>query len=79
MHHARHARAQLQNVAQSGSGGHKGLIFVSKVIAASGLEIMTEPELLKRIRDEWTERLTGREYKPPISMDLKPPLKQLEK
>jgi len=41
--------------------------------------MLTEPELLKWIRDEWTERLTGREYKPPISMDLKPPLKQLEK
>ncbi|UCD44396.1 MAG: amidohydrolase [Candidatus Bathyarchaeota archaeon] len=69
-----------QNVAQSGSGiGHKGLIFASKVIAASGLEILTKPELLKRIRDEWKERLAGREYKPPIPMDLKPPLKQLEK
>jgi aminobenzoyl-glutamate utilization protein B len=69
-----------QNVAQSGSGiGHKGLIFASKVIAASGLEILTKPELLKRIRNEWTERLAGKEYITPIPMDLKPPLKQLEK
>ncbi|MCW3978571.1 MAG: amidohydrolase [Candidatus Bathyarchaeota archaeon] len=68
-----------QNVAQSGSGiGHKGLVFASKVIAASGLDLLTKPELLKRVRDEWEERLAGRVYKPPIPADLKPPLHQLE-
>jgi aminobenzoyl-glutamate utilization protein B len=68
-----------QNVAQSGSSiGHKGLIFASKVIAASGLDLLTKPELLKRVRDEWEERLDGRVYKPPIPADLKPPLHQLE-
>jgi aminobenzoyl-glutamate utilization protein B len=68
-----------QNVAQSGSSiGHKGLIFASKVIAASGLDLLTRPELLKRVRDEWEERLSGRVYKPPIPADLKPPLHQLE-
>ncbi len=69
-----------QNVAQSGSSiGHKGLIFASKVIATSGLDLLNKPELLKSVRDEWTERLGGRVYKPPIPLDLKPPLKQLEK
>jgi aminobenzoyl-glutamate utilization protein B len=69
-----------QFAAQSGmSIGHKGLIFASKVIAASGLELMTNPELLSRVREEWVERLAGRSYKPPIPMDLKPPLNQLKK
>jgi len=69
-----------QFAAQSGmSIGHKGLIFASKVIAASGLELMTDPELLSRVREEWVERLAGRSYKPPIPMDLKPPLNQLKK
>jgi len=69
-----------QFTAQSGmSIGHKGLIFASKVIAASGLELMTDPELLSRVRDEWGERLASRSYKPPIPMDLKPPLNQLKK
>jgi aminobenzoyl-glutamate utilization protein B len=68
-----------QNVAQSGSSiGHKGLIFASKVIAVSGLDLLTRPEQLKRVRDEWEERLAGKVYKPPIPADLKPPLHQLE-
>ena len=69
-----------QFTAQSGmSIGHKGLIFASKVIAASSIDLLTKPDLLKRVREEWKERLTGRVYKPPIPADLKPPLHQLEK
>jgi aminobenzoyl-glutamate utilization protein B len=69
-----------QFAAQSGmSIGHKGLMFASKVIAASGLELMTNPKLLSGVREEWGERLAGRSYKPPIPMDLKPPLNQLKK
>jgi aminobenzoyl-glutamate utilization protein B len=69
-----------QFTAQSGmSIGHKGLIFASKVIAASGLDLLTKPGLLKAVRDEWEERLAGRVYKPPIPADLAPPLDQLKK
>ena len=68
-----------QLTAQSGmSIGHKGLIFASKVIAASGLDLLTKPDLLRAVREEWEERLAGRAYKPPIPADLKPPLHQLE-
>jgi aminobenzoyl-glutamate utilization protein B len=68
-----------QFVAQNGmSIGHKGLIFSSKVHAACALELLTKPKLLKKVRDEWVERLAGREYKPPIPLDLKPPLDQLK-
>jgi aminobenzoyl-glutamate utilization protein B len=69
-----------QFTAQSGmSIGHKSLIFASKVIAASGLDLLTKPSLLKAVRDEWEERLAGRVYKPPIPADLAPPLDQLKK
>jgi aminobenzoyl-glutamate utilization protein B len=69
-----------QITAQSGmSIGHKGLIFASKVIAASGLDLLTKPSLLKAVRDEWEERLAGRVYKTPIPADLAPPLDQLKK
>jgi aminobenzoyl-glutamate utilization protein B len=68
-----------QCVAQNGTSiGHKGLIFSTKVHAAAGLELLTKPTLLKKVRDEWVERLAGREYKPPIPLDLKPPLDQLK-
>ena len=69
-----------QYVAQTGmSIGHKSLIFASKVIATAGLDLLTKPETLKNVRDEWRELLRDRSYVPPIPMDLKPPLKQLEK
>ena len=69
-----------QYVAQNGmSIGHKGLIFSTKVHAATALELLTKPDLLQSVKDEWQERLRGREYKPPIPMDLKPPLDQLKK
>jgi aminobenzoyl-glutamate utilization protein B len=68
-----------QYVAQNGmSIGHKGLIFSTKVHASTGLELLTNPDLLKRVREEWIERLGGREYKAPIPLDLKPPLDQLK-
>jgi len=68
-----------QFVAQCGmSIGHKGLIFSTKVHAATALELLTKPELLKAVKKEWTDRLAGRTYKPPIPPDLKPPLDQLK-
>jgi aminobenzoyl-glutamate utilization protein B len=58
--------------------GHKGLIFSTKVHAATGLELLTKPNILSKVKDEWIERLGGRVYKPPIPLDLKPPLDQLK-
>jgi aminobenzoyl-glutamate utilization protein B len=69
-----------QYVAQNGmSIGHKGLIFSTKVHVAAGLELLTSSDLLKKVKDEWIMRKAGRKYKPPIPMDLKPPLNQLKK
>ena len=68
-----------QFTAQNGmSIGHKGLIFSTKVHTSAGLELLTKPDLLQKVKDEWVERLAGRVYKPPIPMDLKPPLDQLK-
>ena len=69
-----------QFTAQSGmSIGHKSLIFASKVIASTGLDLITKPNVLKTIKDEWQNRLAGRTYQPPIPADLAPPLNQLKK
>jgi aminobenzoyl-glutamate utilization protein B len=68
-----------QVVAQNGmSIGHKSLIFASKVYAACGLDLMTDPDLLKKVRNEWANRLAGRTYESPLPADLKPPLHQME-
>jgi len=66
-----------QNVAFSGmSIGHKSLIFSAKVIAASALDLLTQPGVLKAAQSELKERLGGRKYVTPVPPDAKPPLDQ---
>jgi aminobenzoyl-glutamate utilization protein B len=54
--------------------GHKSLIFASKTIAASAIDLLTKPAVLKKAREEFVTRLAGRTYKPTLSRDEKPPL-----
>ena len=69
-----------QNVALSGmSIGHKSLFFASKIIAATGIDLMTSPEMLEDAWDELERRKAGREYESPIPEDLDPPLDQWKK
>lgn len=69
-----------QATAQHGMGiGHRGLIFASKVIATSVLDLLLNPTVLKKAQDEHKERLGGRVYQPPIPKDLKPPLNMWQK
>jgi len=69
-----------QNVAMSGmSIGHKSLFYASKVLAATGLDLLTKPELRKAAWEELERRKAGREYKSPIPADLAPPLNQWKK
>jgi aminobenzoyl-glutamate utilization protein B len=64
-----------QNVAQSGMGiGHKSLIFAAKTMTASALDLMTKPDLLKKVKDEFAQRLGRRVYKSPLPPEMKPPL-----
>jgi len=64
-----------QAVAQCGMGiGHKSLIFAAKTIAGSALDLLTKPEVLKKVRDEFVERIKGKVYTSPIPKDIKPPL-----
>ncbi|MBD3207385.1 amidohydrolase [Candidatus Bathyarchaeota archaeon] len=69
-----------QNVAISGmSIGHKSLFFASKVIAATGIDLLTQPDMRKEAWDELERRKAGRQYKSPIPDDLDPPLDQWKK
>jgi len=64
-----------QAVAQSGVGlGHKSLIFASKVLASTALDLLMDDGLLKRAKEEHKRRLRGRVYKPPIPPEMRPPL-----
>jgi len=52
--------------------GHKCLAVAAKVMAASCLDFIAQPEVIKKMRDEWTARKKGREYKSPLPADLQP-------
>jgi len=55
--------------------GHKSLATAAKVMAASGIDFLTRPEIVQKMREEWTEKKKGKEYKFPLPKELKPPLK----
>ena len=64
-----------QFTAFSGSSiGHKSLIFASKTIAASIVDLLTKPDILKRAHKELITRLQDRVYKSPLPTEAKPPL-----
>ncbi len=54
--------------------GHKALIFATKVMAGSAIDLLTKPDLLKVIIDEHAEKMKGRRYICPIPESVKPPL-----
>jgi aminobenzoyl-glutamate utilization protein B len=64
-----------QNVAQSRSElGHKSLIFASKVMAATALDLLSDVKVLSKAKEEHRRRIGNRKYKSPITADDKPPL-----
>ena len=64
-----------QFVAMSGGTvAHKSLTFAAKTIAGTALDLITQPELLEKAKNEQKERLKGRTYKTPIPDDCVPPL-----
>ncbi len=62
-----------QLVAQGGMGiGHEGTIVAAKVMAEAGYELMTNPETLKKARDEFQKRTGGRDYRCAMPPEQKP-------
>jgi aminobenzoyl-glutamate utilization protein B len=66
-----------QNVAIAGmSIGHKSLLYASKIIATTAVDLLIKPELLKKAKEAHKEKLRGRTYKSPVPPEAKPPLDQ---
>ncbi|TFF94901.1 amidohydrolase [Candidatus Thorarchaeota archaeon] len=64
-----------QNVALCGmSIGHKSLIFAAKAMAASTIDLLSKPELRKKVQEDFETRKAGRKYECPVPADVKPPL-----
>jgi aminobenzoyl-glutamate utilization protein B len=68
-----------QNTAVSGTSiAHKSTLFAAQTMAGTTLDLLNQPEALKRVREDWAQRMTGRAYHSPLPSDLEPPLDQLE-
>lgn len=52
--------------------GHKAVGTAAKVMAASCLDILTQPQTIQKMREEWTAKKKGREYKSPLPAGLQP-------
>ena len=62
-----------QIVAQGkGPVAHKGTLFAAKVLAASAYDFLTDPELVKKARENWLEILDGETYPGALPPDAKP-------
>ena len=61
-----------QQVAQGKAPlAHKTMLFVSKVLAATAVELMADPALLEQARQEHRKRI-GKGYICPIPPDVRP-------
>lgn len=62
-----------QAVAQGGTSiGHKGMLHAGKIMAATAVEMMLNPELIAEAKAELVEKLDGATYVCPIPADIKP-------
>ncbi|MFX1511208.1 MAG: M20 family metallopeptidase [Promethearchaeota archaeon] len=64
-----------QLVAQSGmSIGHKGMLQAAKVLGLSTIELMQNPALVKKAREEFEEQIKKTPYNSPLPDECKPPV-----
>jgi len=47
-------------------------------MAATVLDLLTQPELLAAAQEDWATRMQGLTYKCPLPEELEPPLDQLD-
>ena len=53
--------------------GRKGAVAAAKVIAATGVDLLTQPKLLKEANAFFLKATDGKPYQSPIPLDQKPP------
>src|SRR4051812_12177625 len=61
-------------VGKTGTIAHKGEVAGAKILAATILDLMTSPDLLQRVKDQFREDTQGTEYFSLLPADAKPPL-----
>ena len=51
---------------------HKGMLYASKAIAMTALDMLTKPELMAEAKADYAERLNGSQYDCPIPDEVQP-------
>ncbi len=59
--------------------GQKSLLFATKVMAGTAVELVSDTDLLKKIKDEHAKKMTGKKYICPIPADVQPPIEIAKK
>ncbi len=59
--------------------GHAGAVNASKVLAEAGLELLLNPALLVKAREEWLRQTEGKPYVCAMPPEHKPAFHQLAK
>lgn len=54
--------------------GKKGMTLAARTLAATAYDLFADPKLVEAAKAEHKQRLAGREYKPLLEKDQKPPL-----
>lgn len=58
--------------------GRKGAVVAAKVIAATGLDVLTRPALVQEAKAFFLKATDGKPYQSPIPADQKPPLSMVD-
>ncbi len=61
------------------SAGVKGAVKAAQVLALTGIDLLTRPDLVAAARAEFLEKTGGRPYRSPIPADQKPPLPETKR
>jgi aminobenzoyl-glutamate utilization protein B len=48
------------------------MIAAAKIMACTGVDLLTKPELLESAKKDWVENLEGETYPNPLPADVKP-------
>ena len=62
-----------QEVSQGKSSvAHKGMLFAGKVMAGTAIDLLENPELIEKAKEELRKRVGEEGYLPPIPKDVRP-------
>jgi len=63
---------------QASDAGIRGAVVATKLIAVTGVDLLTDAELLKKAKAEFAEKTGGQPYKSPVPDDQPVPLPKAE-